>query len=313
MTRPCPGPLPPRKPSIDIPAGACDTHVHILGPYLQFPQAPDRGYTAPEATVAKLRDTMGTLGLSRCVIVHATAHGNDLRVTLDALRQLRPNARGIAILPPRTADPGLNMLHADGIRGVRLTPLMGDDPDYDEIEKLCARIARLGWHLVFAPSGPAAWLKVAPQLADLPVEVVIDHFAWRGWDVADPSGVRQPGFGALIAAARSGRCWVKLAGAERFSRRPPPHHEDMLPYARALIEARPDRIVWGSDWPHVRSWDHPVPDDAALLELLADWAPEAAVRQAILVDNPAHLYGFQAADGRTGSGAPAIGGAAPTI
>lgn len=293
MTRPCPGPLPPRKPRNALPQGACDTHVHILGPYAQFPQAPDRGYTAPEAPVDKLRQMMDTLGLARCVIVHVTAHGDDLRVTLDALRQLRPNARGIAIFNPNTADLEMNLLHQDGIRGIRLTPLIGDDPTFEDLERLTKRIARLNWHLVLMPASPQSWLKLAPRLSDLPVEVVLDHFAWRGWDIADSSGVNQPGFRALVDAAKTGRCWVKLAGPERFGKSAAPRHADVLPYARALVEAQPDRLIWGSDWPHVRSWDHPVPDDAALVELLAEWIPDETIRNRVLVDNPARLYGFK--------------------
>jgi predicted TIM-barrel fold metal-dependent hydrolase len=246
--------------------------VHILGPYDQFPQDPKRGYTAPEAPVAKLRAQMETLGFARVVIVHVTAHGEELRVTLDALRQLRPNARGIAIL--------------------NLTPLMGDDPNYEDIEALTKRIARLNWHLVLMPASQESFRKLAPRLKDLPVEVVLDHFAWRGWDIADPSGVHQPGFRAVLDALASGRIWVKLAGPSRFGKSPAPNHADVQPYARALVEARPDRLLWGSDWPHVRCWDHPVPDDAALVELLAEWIPDEATRNQVLVDNPARLYGF---------------------
>jgi predicted TIM-barrel fold metal-dependent hydrolase len=292
MTRPCPGPLPPRKPAVALPPGACDTHVHILGPYDMFPMVEDRGYTAPEAPVAKLKEMMATLGLSRCVIVHVTAHGDQLRVTLDALRQLRPNARGIAVFDPNTADLEMNLMHAGGIRGIRLTPLMGDDPSYEDLERLAKRIARLDWHLVLMPSGRESWRKLAPRLKDLPVEVVLDHFAWRGWDIADPSGVKQPGFQAVLEAAKSGRCWVKLAGPERFDLSHDPQHPNVRRYAEALIEAAPDRLIWGSDWPHVRCWDHPVPDDAGLVELLAGWIPDSALRNRILVDNPARLYGF---------------------
>jgi predicted TIM-barrel fold metal-dependent hydrolase len=183
-------------------------------------------------------------------------------------------------------------MHAEGIRGIRLTPLMGDDPSYDDIEKLTKRMARLNWHLVLMPASPQSFLKLAPRLKDLPVEVVLDHFAWRGWDIADPSGVRQPGFKAVLDALGSGRIWVKLAGPSRFGKSPAPKHEDVLPYARALVESRPDRLLWGSDWPHVRCWDHPVPDDAALIELLAEWIPDEATRKQVLVDNPVKLYGF---------------------
>lgn len=298
MTRPCPGPNPPRKPRIALPAGVCDSHVHVLGPYDRFPMAEDRGYTAPEATAVTLRHVMDTLGIARCVIVHVTAHGDDLAVTLDALGQLGPRARAIAIVRPDTSEAGLERMHEAGIRGVRLTPLHGEESSFDDILALARRIARLGWHLVYMPSGRESWTKIGPRLPDLPVEVVLDHFAWRGFDVA--AGIDQPGFGILLDLARSGRCWVKLAGPDRFSRAGAPGYEDALPYARALVAARPDRLIWGSDWPHVRHWDDPVPDDAALLDLLAEWAPDAGVRRAILTDNPAKLYGFESRTRPTG-------------
>jgi predicted TIM-barrel fold metal-dependent hydrolase len=252
--------------------------------------AADRGYTAPEATAAMLGQVLDTLGIARCVIVHVTAHGDDLAVTLDALGQLGPRARGVAIMRPDMSDASLDRMHAAGIRGVRLTPLHGEEATYDGILALTRRIARLGWHLVYMPSGRESWAEIGPRLPDLPVEVVLDHFAWRGFDIG--AGVDQPGFRILLDLARSGRCWIKLAGPDRFSRAGAPGYTDVLPYARALVAARPDRLIWGSDWPHVRHWDDPVPDDAALLDLLAEWAPDAAVRRTILTDNPIGLYGF---------------------
>ncbi len=290
--RPCPGPLPPRAPRLALPAGACDTHVHVLGPYDRFAMQPHREYTAPEAPVAKLRDMLDMLGRARCVIVHVVAHGEDVSVTLDALGVLGERARGIAIMRPDMTDAELESWHAAGIRGVRLTPLFGGEPSFEDLRRLAARIAPLGWHILYMPSNKASWAEIGPRLRDLPIEVVLDHFAWRGWDVADPRGTDQPGFKLLMELAKSGRCWVKLAGPSRFGKSPAPQHADVLPYASALIEARPDRMIWGTDWPHVRVWDYPMPDDAALVELLADWAPDAATRHAILVDNPARLYGF---------------------
>ena len=288
--RHCPGPLPPQKPRIALPEGACDTHVHVLGPYDQFAMVEAREYTAPEAPVEMLRATLDTLGLARCVIVHVVAHGEDVSVTLDALQQLDGRARGIAIMRPGVTDAELRAWHEAGIRGIRLTPLFGGEPSFDHLRTLAERIAPLGWHMLYMPSGQKSWAEIGPRLPDLPVEVVLDHFAWRGWDVAE--GTDQPGFRLLLDLAKSGRCWVKLAGPSRFGKSPAPEHADTQPYARALIAARPDRMIWGTDWPHVRVWDYPMPDDAALADLLAEWAPDAATRKAILADNPAKLYGF---------------------
>ncbi len=291
MTQPCPGPLAPTKPKLVLPAAACDTHVHVLGPYDRYPMIEERGYTAPEAPVEKLAAFLDTMGLERCVIAHVTAHGLDMSVTLDAIAALDGRARGVAMLAADVADDELDRLHAGGIRGVRLTPLFGDEVTPAAIERLCARIARLGWHLVYAPHDIAGWLDIAPRLAGLPVDVVVDHLAWRGWSVDDEAGTDQPGFRAVIDVLAAGNCWLKLAAPHRYYKGDAPWPR-VTPYARAMVAARPDRLIWGSDWPHVRVWDHPMPDDSDLVDWIGEWAADEATRKLILVDNPAQLYGF---------------------
>lgn len=289
MTRPCPGPLPPSRPTLTLPPGACDTHVHVLGPYDRYPMSESRGYTAPEAPVSLLESFLDTMGIDRVVLAHVTAHGTDMAVTLDAIAALGARARGVAMVEPDIADDRLDRYHAGGIRGVRLTPLFGEEVTAEAIEALAARIERLGWHIVFAPSGPEQWVGIAPRLARLPVDVVIDHMAWRGY--RQDGGLDQPGFRALVDALGAGNCWLKFAAPHRYSRADPPY-ADLRPFVRALIEARPDRLIWATDWPHVRVWDGPMPKDADLVDWILDWGIDAATQHRILVDNPASLYGF---------------------
>jgi predicted TIM-barrel fold metal-dependent hydrolase len=249
----------------------------------------DRGYTAPAAPVAALAAFLDTMGLERAVIAHVTAHGLDMSVTLDAIAALDGRARGIAMVAPEVSDDALDRLHAGGIRGVRLTPLFGAAVTFEALERMGRRIARLGWHLVYAPPDRAAWLEAAPRLSALPVEVVVDHLAWRGWRAGD--GLDQPGFRALLDAVAADRCWVKIAAPERYSGQPAPW-ADVAGHVRALVEARPERLIWGSDWPHVRAWDHAMPNDADLVDWIEAWGASEATLRRILVDNPATLYGF---------------------
>jgi predicted TIM-barrel fold metal-dependent hydrolase len=289
MTKPCPAPLPPTTPGLVLPRGACDTHVHVLGPYDKYPLHPARTYTAPEAPVDKLQAFLDAMGCDRVVIAHVTAHGTDMAVTLDAIRALGARARGFAILEPDVSDAELQRLHDGGIRGTRLTPLYGAEVTAETVAETARRIAPLGWHLVYAPSSAEQWLDLAPRLAALPCDVVIDHMAWRGY--ALDGGLDQPGFRALLDALASGRCWLKLAAPHRYSKAAPPYR-DLAPYVAAVLEARPDRIVWASDWPHVRVWDEAMPRDADLVDWILDWGLDEATRHRILVDNPATLYGF---------------------
>ncbi len=289
MTRPCPGPLPPTRPKFVLPPGACDTHVHVLGPYEKYPLSPDRSYTAPEAPVEKLAAFLDAMGTDRVVIAHVTAQGTDMSVTLDAIRELGERARGFAILGSDVSDAELRHMHDGGIRGTRLTPLFGAEVTAETLDETARKIAPFGWHLVYAPSGPAQWLDLAPRLSTLPCDVVIDHMAWRGYTL--DGGLDQPGFRALLDALATGRCWLKLAAQHRYSKTVAPY-PDLAPYVAAVLEARPDRIVWATDWPHVRAWDEAMPADADLVDWILEWGLDEATRNRILVDNPAVLYGF---------------------
>lgn len=289
MTRPCPGPLAPTPPRTAPPPGACDTHIHVIGPYDAYPLNPKCSYTAPEASIEKIVDFLDVMQIDRAVIAHVTAHGMDMTVTLDALKVLGDRGRGVAMVATDIDDAELDRLHDGGIRAIRLTPLFGDEVTLDILKQMCGRIARLGWHMVYAPPTEAAWLEAAPLLAGMPTPVVVDHMAWRGWDVA--RGLDQTGLIATIDALRAGNCWIKLAAPHRFSKTKAPW-PDLKPFVQAMVNVAPDKIIWGSDWPHVRVWDDSMPVDADQFDWLADCGIDEATRKLILVDTPAALYGF---------------------
>lgn len=273
------------KPRRRPPAGACDCHAHVIGAPARFPLSPDRGYTPPEAPLADYESALARLGLERAVIVQPSVYGYDNACTQEAVRALGQRGRGIAVLQPGASDAVLAELHDAGFRGVRFNLVTPGAPGAAGLEELAARVASLGWHVQLYVRA-AALLELAPRLEALPCPVVIDHMGMPELK----AGADQPGFRRLLELLVAGRAWVKLSGAYRVD----PEgvgHAAAAPYAKALINAAPDRCVWGTDWPHTQ-WERNPPDDAQLLDQLADWAPADALWRAILVDNPARLYGF---------------------
>jgi len=285
----------------EVPALSCDCHMHIFGPPDRYPPAAVRAYTPTEASVGRYRGIMLPLGLQRLVIVQPSAYGTDNTCTLDAIRELGAAARGIAVIDAATPETALDDMHAAGIRGIRLNLVTNGIPDAaaaaETMRKAAARIGPRGWHLqIYVPADLLADL--APAIGSLDVPVVIDHMgSAKGW-----LGANQPGTNELVALLAAGKCWVKVSGANRISREIT-GFRDALPVMRALIAANPERVVWGTDWPHIGPNDVGAPkpavymphDNADLLRLLGEAAPDAAVRHRILVDNPAHLYGFATA------------------
>ena len=288
--------------AFEVPRGACDCHVHVHPDPARFPFWSGRVYTPPVATAADLLALQAALHLDRAVIVTPSVYGTDNAATLDGIRQLGPTrARGVAVIGPSTTPADLDAMAAGGIRGIRAnleTAGVGDPAEARRL--LAAAVARIegrGWHLqVYARLPLVAALK--DDLASVPMPVVFDHFA--GADAAQGTG--QPGFAAVLDLVASGKAYVKISGAYRASTRPP-DYPDVAALARALVAAGPDRILWGSDWPHPDSAPTPgrtptdlapptVVDDGRVLNLLAEWAPDAVTRRKILVDTPARLYGF---------------------
>jgi predicted TIM-barrel fold metal-dependent hydrolase/predicted NBD/HSP70 family sugar kinase len=284
-----------------VPPGACDCHVHVFGAAEAFPFVAPRGYTPPPASADDLSKLQNALGLSRVVIVQPSVYGTDNSCTLDGMRRLGPErARGVAVIDDQTPDAALKDMHAAGIRGVRVNLETGgvSDPAISRRNLAAAikRVAPLGWHVqVYTRLSVVEAVHDDVMKSDVPV--VFDHF---GGAQAE-GGVDQPGFAALLDLVRSGKAYVKVSGHYRSSAKAPAF-DDVAPLARALIAANPDRIVWGTDWPHPHHADPGKElseltasfdiDDGLALAQLPRWAPTAATRRKILVDNPARLYDF---------------------
>ncbi len=282
--KPCLSPLDVLPtPSWRAPAGSCDSHFHIFGPYDRFPLDAGRHYDPPAALIPAYLRMAGALGIERMVIVQPSVYGTDNECSLDAAAQFGlDRARVVVVIDDSFDDAALRKLHARGTRGVRFNAVSGNGTPLDQLETLCRRIAPFGWHLQVYTTG-ALLEDLAPKLATLPVPVVVDHMG--GVNAAD--GVNSAGFQALLRLLGTGRAYVKLCGY-RISGGPP--FADVAPFARALL-ATPERCLWGTDWPHpsLNDW---MPEDGHLLDLLGAWAPADATRRRVLVENPARLYGF---------------------
>ena len=284
-----------------MPAGACDCHVHVFCDPRRFPMSAERTYTPPIAPVESVLAHLHALGLDRVVIVSASVYGTDNACALDAMRTLGARARGVANVATDVTVAELDRLGQGGIRGIRLNfetqGVSNPRVAVERFQQAAKQAAGQGWHLQVNTRLPIV-AAMEEMILGGPVPVVFDHFAQ-----ADPTlGVDQPGFAALVRLLKSGRAYVKISGAYRLSTRAP-DYADVAPLARALIAANPERVLWGSDWPHPDSARRPgrlatdvaLPlrvDDARMLDQLAVWAPEATTRHTILVDNPARLYGF---------------------
>lgn len=287
-------------PSFAVPRGACDCHVHVFPDPARFPFFAGRSYTPPVATALDLLELQRDLKLDRVVIVQPSVYGTDNRATLDGMRELGPQrARGVAVIEAGATPAQLDELHQAGIRGVRVNlETAGVVDPAASAQRLRAAVEQVqarGWH-VQTYTRLAIIDALQDQLAQMPVPLVVDHFGGARGGL----GVQQPGFAALLDLVRSGKAYVKVSGAYRSSSAAP-DFADVAPLAQALIAANPDRILWGTDWPHPNSSlqkpameiSEPVPiDDGLLMNQLAAWAPDPAVRHRILVDNPARLYGF---------------------
>jgi predicted TIM-barrel fold metal-dependent hydrolase len=272
-----------RLPRYVPPAGACDAHCHVFGPAAVFPYASERRYTPEDAPKEALTALHARLGLSRAVIVQASCHGTDNRAMLDCIAAAPASHRGVAIVDGGFGDKDYAALHAGGVGGVRFNFVkhLGGAPDMTAFHRVIDRILPLGWHVVLHLDAPDI-AELSPMIADLPVTAVIDHMGRTPAKL----GVDQPPFQSLLELARREHVWVKVSGAERIS---DPPFISAIPFARALMQAIPDRVLWGTDFPHP-NLKHEV-DEADLVDMLSDYGDAAALRK-LLVDNPARLYGF---------------------
>jgi predicted TIM-barrel fold metal-dependent hydrolase len=292
---------PKAPPSTAVFPGACDAHVHIIGPRDKYPMVPNRAYTPPEATVAQLLALRKRLGIARNVLVQPSFYGIDNSCMLDALAQLGDSARGIAVVAPTIADAELHAMDAKGVRGVRINVESVGNRDPKAAQAMLAamakKVAPLNWHIQIYAALPVV-AALTGAIADSPVPVVVDHF---GGLVLTPN--EQPrGYQSLIDLARAGRVYVKLSAPYRVSKMK--GYTDLDPYAQSIIYARRDHMLWASDWPHTQTIpgkknDEVTPfykiDDNASLRQFNSWYPDEVTRKMILVDNPAKLYRFPAA------------------
>jgi len=276
----------PVRPALVLPPDACDAHCHVFGPAAKFPYAADRSYTPPDAPVENLRKLHARLGISRAVIVHASCHGTEMDVTLDAIASSNGAYRGVACVEDSVTDGALERLHSGGIRGIRFNFVkhLGGVPDLAVFYRLLARIKPLGWHIVLHFDADDI-LAQRELLGRIDVPFIIDHMG----RVKAAEGLEQRPFQSLLDLFRNNPlAWVKVCGAERVSSGKRPFR-DAVPFAQALIAVDSARILWGTDWPHPNITKD-MPNDGELVDLFGEICPDAAVRARILVDNPSRMY-----------------------
>lgn len=282
----------PSAPSKALPRGACDTHAHVFGPYDRFPLADPRPYTPAPAPKEDYFAMLDAVGFDRGVLVHGGANGWDHRVMLDAIAAAPDRLRGVGVMPADASDDELAKLDAGGVRGLRFTDVAGPTASQnfagrvglDALYRLAPRMRRLGWHaVIWANTTAIASASVALRQLGLPI--VVDHLGF--FDVT--RGVDDPAFQTLLSLVEEGIAWVKLTSFRNS--KSAPRYEDVRPFHDALVRANPTRMLWGSDWPFL-GMNANCPDVGTLLDLLDEWLADDAVRQQVLVHNPAALYGF---------------------
>jgi predicted TIM-barrel fold metal-dependent hydrolase len=280
----------PRQPKLKLPPGACDTHAHIMGPKARYAYSPARVYTPPDCLLPDYQRMLATLGVERAVLVQPSVYGTDNTVMLEAMKAAGNRFRGVAVVAEDIPDTELTRLDAAGVRGVRVNIVDVKDRKpgtlpMDSLTQLARRVAPLGWHMEFlmhADEFPG----LDRAFADLSVAIVLGHLGYLNIGTQRDD----PGFQSLLRLVKSGKAWVKLTGPYRITRAPLPY-PDTVPFAKALLDANPERILWGTDWPHVML-KGAMPNDGELADVLADWIPDARMREQVLVRNPAKLYGF---------------------
>lgn len=275
----------PKTPRLTAPPGACDTHMHVYED--RFPLAPTATFKPPHSPVGDYLAMRRRIGVERTVVVQPSGYGFDNTCTLEAMAAMGPSARGIAVVGPGVTDEELDRLTKAGMRGIRYFMLPGGALPWETLETMAARVAEFGWHVQLQLDG-----RLLPErealLKRLTGTLVIDH----NGKFLEPVPPDHPSFKCLLRLVENGRTWVKLSAPYETSKAGPPLYADVGALAKALARAAPDRMVWASNWPHPSVPRDQVPDDADLLDLLLDWAPDERVRRKILADNPARLYGF---------------------
>ena len=287
----CAGPdFNPRTPKLRLPPRACDTHAHIMGPKAKYAYSPARIYTPPDCLLADYLHMLDMLGVERAVLVQPSVYGTDNTVMLEAMKTAGNRLRGVAVVDEDISDEELKALDAAGVRGVRVNIVDVKDRKpgtlpMDSLRELGERIAPLGWHLellMHADEFP----DLDKTFADFPVDIVLGHLGY----LTQGAPLDHPGFQALLRLMKAGRAWVKLTGPYRITSERLPY-APTVPFAHALLEANRERVLWGTDWPHVMLKGL-MPNDGELADVLAQWIPDMATRQQVLARNPEKLYRF---------------------
>jgi D-galactarolactone isomerase len=270
---------------INVPKGACDAHMHFYD--TKVPGAPGT-FLPGDFRVKEYRELQKRLGLERVIVVQANAYADDNEVTVSSIRKLGKNAKGVAVVKPDVKDAELERLTKAGICAVRIMTLHGGMLGFDVMDEVVARVHPFGWHANLQLDGRQL-PKVEAQIKRLPGKFVIDHTG----KFLEPVSLDSTEFRSLLNLVDTGRCWVKLSAPYETSKTGAPKYDDVGRLAKALVKRAPERMLWASNWPHPSARKPQPPDDADLLDLLLDWAPDDKTRKRILSDNPAELYGFR--------------------
>jgi D-galactarolactone isomerase len=272
-------------PRLKAPPSTCDTHMHIYDG--RYPTAPTAAFTPPDASVADYLKVRARLGIARTVVVQPSTYGKDNSCTLAAIAALGDNARGIAVIDDTVTDAELDRLTKAGMRGVRFHMLPGGALPWEILETVAARVKNFGWHVQLQLDGRTLPDR-EPQLKKLTGTLVIDHVG----KFLEPVPTDHPGMKVILRFLENGRTWVKLSAPYEWSKAGSPNYSDVGKLASTLAKAAPDRMLWGTNWPHPTPGGGPKPDDAWMLDMMAEWIPDETNRRKALADNPARLYGF---------------------
>jgi 2-pyrone-4,6-dicarboxylate lactonase len=276
----------PKKPTINPPPLCCDTHAHLYGPFTRFPIDPKKG-DGPDTSYEQYKDMLDVLGVERAVLVQARDYGGIDPVTVDAIEKSEGRIRGVAAMPRDAIEKHLDFLVQNGFCGIRLSSFSPGAVRLSQLELMAPLMEELGWAILIHLTDIEEIIELAPRIKKLSANILFDHLA----RVRSHNTLESPGFQTLLALLRdTDHCWAKICSWYRLSESGSPY-DDMTPYARALIETRPDRLVWGTNWPHPNSYVA-IPNDGDLLDQFMNWADDNETRQQILVDNPARLFGF---------------------
>lgn len=277
-------------PNLKIPKNSCDTHIHVFGPEKYYPYQSERSYTPHDCGPKKIFELHNKLGIERAVIIQASVHGTDNRAIVDMVKLSPKKLRAVASVRQDITDKEIEDLHLHGVRGIRVNLVdKGGMPfnSINEIQKISERIAVFGWHIEFLVHVEEKDIDIIKLMDNLYVPSVVGHFGYT----KTLKGIENDGYKNFLSFIKDGKCWIKLTGPYRISQEKRLPYSDVIPFVSKLVEIAPNRLLWGSDWPHVMQKNE-MPNDGDILDILDHWVPDKLVQKNILVDNPEHLYDF---------------------